>query len=334
MDRFLQDLIDRYLDGTASADEIRRLDEVIKQDEAARKALLLAATLEGQLPRLLTDPGQDRTIPPPAAAPAPRAISPRRTLRDAALLLVAACGWAAAMFFAYRYSALQERYRGLLKVTAEVPVEANGKSETQQPQVRPVSRDQVIETRGLVLAFPEGRPMSFTPGGHAGTEPNSWDEAIPVSVGGEIPNGKRLWTCPWGGAAIRLADGSSMQLDRSTVVSFAESHGKRQLTITQGVFFLTRQDAAKDHGISVLTRQASIDVAGAQVAVAVDKRRTLIEVAEGEVEVAPVPEGPSVTVPAGHYLIVGASAEPKVVEGRLVWRLEPARRGDYDPQLP
>jgi ferric-dicitrate binding protein FerR (iron transport regulator) len=334
MDRLLQDLIDRYIDGKASADEIRRLDEVLKQDEAARKALLLAATLEGQLPRLLTDPGQDRTVPRPAAGPAPLVSSRRRKLRNAAALLVAACGWAAAMFFAYQYFALQERYEGRLKATAEVAIEENGKPETQQPVIRPMSRDQVIETRGLVLAFPEAKPMPFPRGGYAGSEPNRWDEAIPISVGGEIPNGKRLWTCPWGGAALRLADGSSMQLDRSTVVSFAESHGKRQLTIAQGVFFLTRQDAAKDHGISVQTRQASIDVVDAQVAVAVDKRRTLIEVAEGEVEVAPVPEGPSVTVPAGHYLIVGASAEPQVVEGRLVWRLEPARRGDYDPQLP
>jgi ferric-dicitrate binding protein FerR (iron transport regulator) len=334
MNPSLQNLIDRYLDGTASAAEIRRLDDIMKQDEAAREALLLAATLEGQLRRLLTDAGQDRPSPLPAPERAPRAFSWRRTLRYAAVLLVTAGGWAGAMFFAYRYFELQRQSERAPKLMAEVPIRETGNPKTQQPQIRPVGRNQVIETRGLVLAFPGGKPASPTPGNDAAIEPNDWEEAVPISVGGEIPNGKRLWTCPWGGAAIRLADGSSMQLDRSTVVSFTESQGKRRLKISQGVFFLTRQDASNDHGISVLTDQASIDVVDAQVAVAVDKWRTLIEVAEGEVEVAPVPEGPGVMVPAGHYLIVGASAEPKAVEGRLVWRLEPAKRGEYDPKLP
>ena len=60
----------------------------------------------------------------------------------------------------------------------------------------------------------------------------------------------------------------------------------------------------------------------------------LVEVAEGQVEVAPTPDGPAVPVPAGHYLIVGASELPRVVAGRLVWRLEPAKRGAYEPTFP
>ncbi len=125
-----------------------------------------------------------------------------------------------------------------------------------------------------------------------------------------------------------------MQLDRNTMVALSEVQGKRQLAIKRGVFFLTRQNAEHGEGITVTTSQASVEVVDAQVAVAVDERRTLVEVAEGQVQVAPRPDGPSVAVPAGHYLIVGANAAPRVQAGRLAWRLELAKPDSYVPILP
>ena len=60
--------------------------------------------------------------------------------------------------------------------------------------------------------------------------------------------GRSLWTCPWGAAAMRLADGAAMQLDRNTIVALSEVQGKRQLAIKRGVFFLTRQGAGRGDG--------------------------------------------------------------------------------------
>ncbi len=133
---------------------------------------------------------------------------------------------------------------------------------------------------------------------------------------------------------MRLADGSSMQVDRSTEVTFSESGGRRRMTIKRGVFFLTRQGASPEGGIGVATSHASVDVVDAVVAVAVDDHRTLVEVAEGRVEVAPKPDGPRVVVRAGHYLIVGATAKPRVVRGRLAWRLEPIKPNQSQLELP
>jgi len=46
-------LIARYLDGTADADEVRRLDELVRTDEAFRRELLLAAAMDAGLQECL-----------------------------------------------------------------------------------------------------------------------------------------------------------------------------------------------------------------------------------------------------------------------------------------
>jgi ferric-dicitrate binding protein FerR (iron transport regulator) len=310
-----QGLIDRYLDGTASDEEIRQLDDLVRRDDSARQALFLAANMEVHLRRLLTDvdAALPRTVP---ATNREHSWSWKAVLKYAAVLLLTVGGWGGTVFFASRYFALSAQHPAAPQVASQAhdkPSDPGG----QDMQVTPVAADRVIETRGLVLSLPEGK-----------------GEALPVSVGGKIPAGRSLWTCPWGGAAMRLADGSSMQLDRSTVVTFSESPGKRRMTIKRGVFFLTRQDALTEAGIEVVTAHASIDVVDAQVAVAVDDHRTLVEVAEGQVQVAPKPDGASVVVPAGHYLIVGPSKKPRVVAGRLAWRLEPMKPNDPQLELP
>ena len=322
----LQDLIDRYLDGSASVEEIRRLDELIQQDEAVRQALFRGSAMEVDLCRLLASTEADRPVTRPAAAS--RAGWRRRIVAYAALALAMAGGWIGAVFFAHQYRVLRNEHTGALQTIAALEArqaEAARSTEPARPvepasppgTARLVSTDRVIETRGLVLALPEGDGQS-----------------IPLIAGGPVPMGRSLWTCPWGAAAMRLADGAAMQLDRNTIVALSEVQGKRQLAIKRGVFFLTRQGADHGEGITVTTSQASVDVVDSQVAVAVDERRTLVEVAEGQVQVTPKPDGPSVLVPAGHYLIVGANAAPRVHEGRLAWRLEPAKPGTYMPVLP
>jgi ferric-dicitrate binding protein FerR (iron transport regulator) len=316
MDPSLQDLIDRYVDGTATAAEIRQLDDMLQKDEAARKKLLHAGAMDLQLRRLLTDAEQDSVTTRPIAARTLRPATWWSVAKYAAVILVMGSGWAGTLILATQYQSLCAQRDRLQEAVTKAQRE-KAESVTRKPRVEAAALDRVIETRGLVLALPEGE-----------------GKAIPVSVGGPVPAGRSLWTCPWGGAAMRLADGSSMQLDRNTVVAFSESDGKRAFRIKQGIFFLTRQNAPQEAGIEVLTDQALIDVMDAQVAVAVSEQRTLIEVAEGQVEVAPRPDGPTVPVPAGHYLVVGASEQPRAVVGRLVWRLEPAKRGAYEPAFP
>jgi ferric-dicitrate binding protein FerR (iron transport regulator) len=302
------------------------LDEWIRRDAAVRQALFRGAHLEVSLRHILAQPDVNRPARPLVSMR--RAGSWRRITRHVAIALAMAGGWIGTIFLAHQYRVLlhehataQQTIAALQARPAEAarPVEPPRLPEPVPPvkAPRPVAADRVVETRGLVLALPEGE-----------------GQAIPISAGGPVPLGRSLWTCPWGAAAMRLADGAAMQLDRNTIVALSEVQGKRQLAIKRGVFFLTRQNVDHGAGITVTTGQASVEVVDAQVAVAVDKRRTLVEVAEGQVHVAPRPDGPSVVVSAGHYLIVGADASPRVHAGRLAWRLEPAKPGDYVPVLP
>ena len=61
-------LISRYLDGTASPDEVRQLDDRLRDDPEARRALVLAAAQDTLLRECLAD----------AAAPESKARGRRR----------------------------------------------------------------------------------------------------------------------------------------------------------------------------------------------------------------------------------------------------------------
>jgi ferric-dicitrate binding protein FerR (iron transport regulator) len=155
--------------------------------------------------------------------------------------------------------------------------------------------------------------------------PEGQGKAVPVSVGLPIPTGRSLWTCPWGAAAMRFADGVSLDLDRSTVAAISETSGVRQVTLKRGVVFVTQRSAAHQQKMVVTTGNGSVTVADAQVAVAVGARGTIIEVAEGQVRFTRKPNDPGVLVSAGQYAIVGAGVEPRALDGRLAWGIEPTK---------
>ena len=55
-------LIARYLDGAAKADDMRRLDELVRTDEAFRRELLLASAMDAGLQESLA--GDEEEISP------------------------------------------------------------------------------------------------------------------------------------------------------------------------------------------------------------------------------------------------------------------------------
>jgi ferric-dicitrate binding protein FerR (iron transport regulator) len=75
----------------------------------------------------------------------------------------------------------------------------------------------------------------------------------------------------------------------------------------------------------VTTENGSVTVVDGQVAVSVGAGGTIIEVAQGQVRFTRKPDDPGIAVSAGQYAIVGAGAEPRALEGRLAWHLEPAK---------
>jgi ferric-dicitrate binding protein FerR (iron transport regulator) len=302
----LQDLIERYVDGSASPEDIRRLDALVQQDPAARHGLLVSAAMDAHLRELLSV----ATPQPAVASPGRSRVSWGGILRLAAVLLLSVAGWAMALLFAFLYRSEGHQRQAVLRELA-----------VQQAQQRadhgpPFAAGRVVETRGLVLSLPEGR-----------TEPDGRGDFREVSAGTPIPLGRALWTCPWGAAGMQFADGASMQLDRSTVVAFSETNGVRQALVKKGIFFVSNEAEAHASPVLVTTAQASAKVVDAQVAVAASAKRTIVEVATGRVPITRTSDGRTFTVERGHYAVVADSGEPQIVAGRLDWHLEPARSG-------
>jgi ferric-dicitrate binding protein FerR (iron transport regulator) len=289
-----QDLIDRYLDGAASAEEVRRVDELIRREPSARVALLRAAAMEMQLRRLLTSAGTEQS-PRPAVRPGrkPR-VSWKAILAGAAAVLLAATGWIGSVYFARQYYAKCREQEAVLSRLAG--------------QIRPVSGGRIIETRGLVLALPQGT-----------------GRAVPVSVESPIPAGRSLWTCPWGAASMRFADGASIDLDRSTEAAISETKELRKAAVKKGIVYVSNLDISHAQPVVVTTPHVSVSVLDAQAAVAVSGERTMVEVAQGQVQVVRATDGRTISVREGHYVIVDRVVEPQVEKGRLAWRLEPLR---------
>lgn len=163
---------------------------------------------------------------------------------------------------------------------------------------------RVVETRGSVLLLARA----------------AGEEATPLAAGDAIVAERRIWTCPWGAVALRLADGTRLQIDRDSEAAVA--CGRRpQVDLIRGTAFVTRDRGAV--GSAVLkTAQASIEVGQGLAAVVVDGDRTVVEVAEGETSLIAA-GGATTRIAAGQVAILEKDGDGgvQVRRGRLGWQL-------------
>jgi ferric-dicitrate binding protein FerR (iron transport regulator) len=124
---------------------------------------------------------------------------------------------------------------------------------------------------------------------------------------------------------MRFADGASMDLERSTDVAISQSETIRHATIKTGILKVKNQAGSPEGAIVIATAHATVKVLDAQAVVAVEGDCTIVEVAMGHVQVTRTSDGRMLDVGANHYVIVRPTAEAKVLDGRLAWRLEPVR---------
>jgi ferric-dicitrate binding protein FerR (iron transport regulator) len=298
-------LIGDYLDGRAGEADVRKLESLVVEDARVRRELLLTAALETQLRQSLCklEAGVVRS--------GPRGRRWRRVLAYAALVALAIGGWAAAAGLAHsarrdrqQLAELKSRVEALQAAAAAAAAE----HPPETPQVDATSAPEIIDTRGLVLLLPEDK-----------------EPGVQVFSGRSVGEGQGLWTCPWGGADVRYADGTSIALDRSTTALFAQVEKTKRVTLKSGTLSLMRwpEKSGRD-AFTIETPWASVAMTNGQVVVAVMKDRLLLEVAMGEVEVRPGADGRTIKVPYGHYAVVKPRGQIDVTAGRLRWQLEPA----------
>ena len=166
---------------------------------------------------------------------------------------------------------------------------------------------QVVDTRGRVLLLAETKQ----------------EQATSVSSGDVIASGRRIWTCPWGAVALRLADGSRIQFDRGSEARL-QCTPRPHIDLAQGIVFVTRN--ADEAGSTTITSQhASVTIDSGLAAVITDEERTVIEVAAGEAWLSDHPDGARTKISAGQVAVVkqNQAGGISVHQGRLSWELPP-----------
>jgi ferric-dicitrate binding protein FerR (iron transport regulator) len=292
----IHELICHYVDGEATPEEVRRLDDLLRRHSSVRKSLLIAAEMEVNFKRLLA--GETAGVAMPMQISVSRRFSWKTTIPWAAVTIVAAAGWAFAIFFAGQY---RHDHNELVTLASRLDkIETAGENTT-------ISYGRVTDTRGYVVARHEGQ-----------------NDDVEVPTGAPIPIGKSLGTCPWGGASMQTAEGLFMRLDRSTVVDMSETDGVFRAAVKKGIFFVTNRSGKKKEMV-IATDNGSFRLIDGQIAVAKNGDRTIIEVAFGNVKVVPAAGGPDVVVPPAHYVILSASQKPRVEAGLLALRFEPVQ---------
>lgn len=328
IDQDKANLMARYLAGGASDEDIQRLDAWLRSDASARRELLLAAGMEDDLRRILAGV-EDNAQPLPAAVAAgsadrrptgartqagPRPRWRRPAFRSIVLIVLAAVGWAAAAYFA----AVNHQARGRLAQLAgrSDPRPGPGRpASTPAPREEPAApaadadKPRLHEARGLVLLLPEAQGQG---------------QPVRLNAGSVVPEGRALWTCPWGRAGTRYADGTTVSLERSTVAAFSESDSGKVIQLQSGILAINRYGGRAQRGpMTIETPNGSVRVRNAMVAVAISDGRTFVEVGEGMARVTRAGDGEAVQAPAGHYVVVSDADTFRVVKGRLRWKLEP-----------
>jgi hypothetical protein len=299
------DLISKYLDGCADADEVERLEQTFANEPDAVDELLSHAYMDVHLRETLSGNALGESIGQilQQSKPVAGRIGPRRWVA-AAVLLATISGWAFALYVGSKLGEaninvekLKNRVTDLEKDASSPPITI---AENDAPEIH--------STRGWLMALPQ----------IGGTEGQT------LLTGTTAPLDQRLWTCPWGAAEFRYDSGASISIERNTTVTFNELDDLRQLTLERGIVHVT--DLSDDKRTTeIKCALATVRLVSAQVAVQVDERRTAVETAINQVEVLVDEEGVirTFTVERGYYLIIKPGEKAMVIEGMLKLGLEP-----------
>ncbi|MBN2584970.1 MAG: FecR domain-containing protein [Planctomycetes bacterium] len=296
-------LIADYLAGRASEDDLRQVDELVLRDDAFRRSLLLEASMDVHLRQTLSG----AALGLPATEPATRQWPNQLAL--AAALALAVIGWAMAAYLHRQNSTDRRHIANLESQVAQLQAAADragsddGKEGTQTSVAAEHGQSpEIIDTRGLVLLLPE----------------QQGEDAMSVSMGSAIPEGRALWTCPWGGADTRFSDGARVSLSRSTTAVFTERDGKRRIILRGGVLSVER------HGDSPAQEPTVVETAGAVISmerglatIVIDEGRTIVEIGSGKASVTRAADGTAIDVLPGQYVVVAENEEFRAVKGRL-----------------
>jgi hypothetical protein len=333
MSEDLENLLVRYLDGSAAPEDVRRLGEAVCRDPAACRETFLAAAMEVHLARVLGVEragaagwlGAEAAAGPAVFAPGagPRRGWARIVAYAAAVLVLVAVG-VAASYYAAR--ALRPAGTESPPIMVQTPEPAPPEPMVRQPPEVPpppvapektppeeVRLAEVVSTKGIVRMIPP-------------------DTGIPVTVssGAVVRPGARFWTCPEGGCSVKYGDGLLVGLNRNTTARLTQTDGAQRVELERGSVAVDGRAGAGARHVILASHVAEATLAGGDVLFSILDGSAVIEVADGEAQLTRNQDHQQITVKKGQYAVVKTGLELRSRDGRFHWHLEPARRVPED----
>ena len=332
-----------YLEGRLPADELRSLEEALRQDPRLRKELLVLAGFESEMPGALREAAQAEAVPRPAVG---RRL-PRRQSRSLPKVLpwvvALAAGIAIALWIALpgRRPEKPAQESGLAaqapetvpvvqaplpapveKVAASSPATppAGGAGEPREALVSAVPTGTGAGSENALVARPlamvaVSAAMAVAEAPEVGRLTDVQGEVQLIRLGREaaervtqadtrVRKGDALALGADGSAKILCVDGSELQVCRQSRIAFDQSPTGLEVELAYGALDL--KVTPQSLGVCVAAPASSIRpaAAGTQFRLMADAKGAWVGVREGEVEVTRVVDGQKVTLKPGNYAAV------------------------------
>ncbi len=345
----LEEMIARYLEGIAGEDEVRRLEDRLRADPGARRALLRAAGQDVELRRLLGEEREEAGLVEASARR--RWIIAVAGLAAAVLAAAAAALWRPGPRDADSDPAMVSRPRipagapaeGGPGRTAAAPADeverapdvpgmpesdrSDARAETaREPSVDPVPGTRAARTPPIQIAPVQPIPKVGSTVVVVASLVRVDGKAFAVAQGGRRPARAGQDVLLGGGletedgtAWVRYKDGTELRLEEKTLVEKLSDDG-RCVHLTRGAISATVRSQPPGLRFAVVTPQARAEVVGTRFAVSVGADATRLDVDEGRVRLWRLSDGESVEVGAGYTALAAPG-----------WALRPVPQEDVNP---
>ena len=129
-----------------------------------------------------------------------------------------------------------------------------------------------------------------------------------LAVGEELPGGTIEGMTPGSWFELEFADGSTVTLSGSSMLTFSDD-GQKKLHLKRGNVSGNVRPQPAGKPMLVYTRSARLEVLGTRFEVQAGLAATLLNVSEGKVRVKRLSDGSTVDVPARHRVVAGADRQ-------------------------
>jgi len=307
----------RYFDGKMTPDEVRALEEKLRQDSGLRKELLILAGFEADLPGALAAVAQEKreavrvntaTFPPAPPADSrtarPEVLRPTGTFHRVFWPVAAAASLllAAGIYLQANKTSIPPPKPSLAVVGQ--PAKTNAPA----PAPRAPAEGRLVAVSGDVRVARAG-----------GT-----GQPAAAAVGAEVFAGETILTATNTSAQFAYADGSTLRIYRGSAVVLSRTDAGPGLDLRRGALDADIRKQPEGRPLRVLGELMQAKIVGTEFRLMADAQSKWksLGVREGVVEVSRVADGQKVVLQAGNYAAVAPNWPYMRMDARVcpVWK--------------